>query len=79
MQEGGRSIIEEIMKAYEDDVEITKHGKSAIISMSALENLSKSAAIAAQSKVKKAVVEEKPKDVLAEFRSADNIQMQTQT
>ena len=67
MQEGGKAIIEEIMKAYEDDAEIIKHGKSAILSMSALENLSKSAAIAAQAKSKK-VVEEKPKDPLAEFR-----------
>lgn len=68
LQEGGRSIIEEIMKAYTDDEDIIRHGKSAILSMSALENLSKSAAIAAQAKARKVVAEEAPKDVLAEYR-----------
>jgi hypothetical protein len=68
VQEGGRSIIEEIMKAYADDEDIIRHGKSAILSMSALENLSKSAAIAAQAKARKVVAEEAPKDVLAEYR-----------
>jgi hypothetical protein len=55
------------MKAYVDDEDIVRHGKSAILSMSALENLSKSAAIAAQAKQRK-VAEEAPKDVLAAYR-----------
>lgn len=70
IQEGGRELIEEIMKAYDDDEDIQRHGKSAILSMSALENLSKSAELAAQAtrQKKKAMATEAVADPLADHR-----------
>lgn len=72
IEEGGRELIETIMETYKDDDEITRYGKSALLSMSALENLSKSAEITAKAakagaKAKK-VEDKRPVDPLAEYR-----------
>ena len=70
IQEGGREMITEVMGVYENDEEIQRYGKSAVLSMSALENLAR-----AQETTKKVVAkrkdetkEEAPLDPLAEYR-----------
>ena len=72
LQEGGRELIETILKAYPDDEDIQRSGKSALVSMAALENLSMTAALAAKASAAKSkkAVEEKPVDLLADFRCA---------
>jgi hypothetical protein len=72
IEEGGKELIEEIMEAYPDDEEIQRYGKSAILSMSALENLSKSAEITAKAAAgpKQRLAEEAAaKDPLADVRN----------
>ena len=72
IQEGGREMINEIMAAYEDDDEIQRYGKSAVLSMSALENLSMSAEVSKKAatapKKEKKKEEEKEVDPLAQYR-----------
>ena len=48
IDEGGKELVETIMESYPDDPEIQKYGKSAILSMNALENLNKSASLDTQ-------------------------------
>jgi hypothetical protein len=71
IEEGGRELIETIMDTFPEDEEITRFGKSALLSMSALENLSKSAEItskAAKAGVKGKAAEVKKVDPLADYR-----------
>jgi len=74
IDEGGKELIETIMSTYSDDDEIQRYGRSALLSMSALENLSKSAEITRRAAAnlkntkKEKVVDEKVPDPLAEFR-----------
>ena len=77
IDEGGKVLIETILDTYAGDEEISRYGKSALLSMSALENLSKSADITAKAaKAAKAAtasgakraVDAGPKDPLAEYR-----------
>jgi hypothetical protein len=74
IDEGGKELIETIMSTYPEDDDIQRAGKSALLSMSALENLSKSAEITAKaakaSKLAggKKKVETGPVDPLAEYR-----------
>jgi len=81
IEEGGKELIEMIMEQeqYAKDADIQRYGKSALLSMSALENLSKSAEITAKAakasqlaKIAKPVgggaAPSKPADPLAEFR-----------
>ena len=69
IDEGGRELIESIMEAYPEDEDIQRYGKSAILSMDALKNLSMSAAISKQSAKKKAEEVEAEKDPLSKFRN----------
>ena len=69
IEEGGREMITAVMSAYGDDDEIQRFGKSAVLSMSALENLARAQETSkktAKGPVKK--VEEEVVDPLAEFR-----------
>jgi hypothetical protein len=74
IDEGGKELIETIMSTYPDDDDIQRAGKSALLSMSALENLSKSAEITARAaKASRAAggkkkVEAGPVDPLADVR-----------
>ena len=72
IDEGGKELIETIMETYAEDEEIQRYGKSALLSMSALENLSKSAEITAKAAkagaLGKKKVETGPVDPLAEYR-----------
>jgi hypothetical protein len=73
IDEGGKELIETIMETYKTDDEIQRYGKSALLSMSALENLSKSAEItakAAKAAAKPGVKKAEPVvvDPLKEFR-----------
>ena len=75
IDEGGKELIETIMSTYSDDDEIQRYCRSALLSMSALENLNKSAEITRRAaanlkKTAKPVAEEKVVDPLAEFRHA---------
>jgi hypothetical protein len=48
IDEGGKELIQVIMESHADSPEIQRYGKSALLSMSALEGLSRSAAITAK-------------------------------
>jgi hypothetical protein len=73
IDEGGMELIDTIKETFPDNAEIQKAGNSAKLSLSALENLSKSAEITAKAARmganKKKNVEEAPKDPLHEYRS----------
>lgn len=72
IDEGGKELIETIKDTYPDSAEIQKAGNSALLSLSALENLSKSAEITAKAarlgNVKKKV-DDAPTDPLHEYRA----------
>jgi hypothetical protein len=73
IDEGGKELIETIKETYPENPEIAKAGNSALLSLSALENLSKSAEITAKAARmganKKKNVDEGPKDPLHEYRA----------
>lgn len=73
IDEGGKELIDTIKETYLDNAEIQKAGDSALLSLSALENLSKSAEITAKAArlgaTKKKTVDEGPKDPLQEYRA----------
>ena len=74
IEEGGKELIETIMTTYEGDEELHSHGRSALLAISALEGLSKSAEITAKaSKARKRGGEDRPVDCtvdsLGEFRN----------
>lgn len=48
IDEGGKELIETIMQTYRDDIDIRRYGESALLSLEALENLTKSAAATAR-------------------------------
>jgi len=66
IDEGGKEMILTIMSEYPDDEEIQKYGKSAILSINALENLNKSASLDTERRVHG---EEDEGDPLAEVRN----------
>lgn len=71
IDEGGKELIETIMTTYAGDAELLRYGKSALLALSALEGLQKSAEITAKAaRAKKRGDEgERAVDPLGEFRN----------
>jgi hypothetical protein len=70
IDEGGKELIETIMSTYEGDAELARYGKSALLAISALEGLQKSADITAKAaRAKKRGDDDgRPVDPLGEYR-----------
>ena len=70
IEEGGKELIETILTTYEGDEELRSHGRSALLAISALEGLSKSAEITAKAaKARKQAEQDRAVDPLGEFRN----------
>jgi len=61
--EGGQELIQTILDSYGDDLEIQRAGKSALLSMQALENLNKSAKITAKAAKEAGKRKKVPQDI----------------
>lgn len=70
VEEGGKELIETILATYSGDEEMRRHGKSALLAISSLEGLTKSAEITAKAaKARKQNDDKRAVDPLGEFRN----------
>jgi len=69
IDEGGKELLELVMESHKDSPEIQRNGKSALLSLSALEGLSRSKAITERAARNKARGTSEKEDPLKEFRN----------
>jgi hypothetical protein len=68
IDEGGKELLEMVMESHRDNADIQRYGKSALLSMSALEGLTRSKNITERAARNKGKVVATKEDALGEFR-----------